>query len=174
VIHRHIVYPAGTPPERLPSAALADILDRGDLDAWRPIAAAIARDPLGPLAEKVMVLLDSFPMYGTSPLWRAWIDRCRARADSGAQAAPLLGLAALRRRFGLTQTDVAKRVGMSQSDLSKLERRTDVRLSTLQAYAEALGGRIAAVFTAGTGRIEVLPGSARVDRRAPRRRGAAR
>ena len=35
---------------------------------------------------------------------------------------------------------------MSQSDVSKLERRQDLRLSTLQAYARALGGRLQPVF----------------------------
>ena len=35
---------------------------------------------------------------------------------------------------------------MSQSDVSKLERRQDLRLSTLQAYARALGGRLKPVF----------------------------
>jgi hypothetical protein len=80
--HRHVAYPSGTPPERLPSAVIVDILDRGDLDSWQPIAAAIARDPLGALAERVLRLVDAYPMYGTSRLWRAWIEWRRARAES--------------------------------------------------------------------------------------------
>ncbi len=158
MIHRHLAYPEGTPPERLPSAALVDILDRGDLDDWRPIAAAIARDPSGPLAQRVMRLVDAYPMYGTSALWRAWIDRRRARGDPEPRAEQAIGLAALRRRFRLTQTALARRMGMSQSDLSKLERRPDIRLSTLRAYARALGGRVAPVFESGTERIELVFG----------------
>ena len=47
---------------------------------------------------------------------------------------------------------------MSQSDLSKLERRRDVRLSTLRAYAKALGGRIETVFATDGERLEVQVG----------------
>ena len=57
-------------------------------------------------------------------------------------------LASLRRQRGLTQAQVAVRLGMSQSDVSKLERRQDLRLSTLQAYARTLGGRLQPVFVA--------------------------
>lgn len=53
-----------------------------------------------------------------------------------------MGLAALRRRAGLTQVELAERMGITQSDLSKLERRHDIRLSTLDAYARAVGGKL--------------------------------
>ena len=145
VIHRHLEVPEGTPPEAQPLARIVDLLQRGDLDDWRPIARAIRRDPAGQLAERVLRLLAAYPTYGTSPLWRAWIDRCRSRLEI--DALPVIGgLAALRRRHGLTQVELAGRMGISQSDLSKLERRRDVRLSTLHAYAEALEGRISIVF----------------------------
>ena len=95
-------------------------------------------------------LIAAYPTYGTSPLWRAWIDRCRSRLEI--DALPVIGgLAALRRRHGLTQVELAGRMGVSQSDLSKLERRRDVRLSTLRAYAEALEGRISIVFQSNAG-----------------------
>ena len=157
--HRHLEYPSGSPVEDLPAAVIADILQRGDLAHWRPIAAAVARDPDGPFARRVMRLLDAYPSYGTSPLWRAWIDRRRA-CGSG----ELVPLATLRRRLGLTQEELAARIGMSQSDLSKLERRRDVRVSTLRSYVEALGGRLR--LLAGTTEIRI--GAAR----ATRRRGA--
>jgi len=48
--------------------------------------------PTGCVAERIADLVDRYPMYGTSPLWRAFLDRCR--------------------------------------------------LSTLQAYVHALGGRV--------------------------------
>ena len=156
--HRHLTYPRATPVERLPSAAIVDILERGDLDDWRPIAAAIRAQPNGPLAERVLDILDAYPMYGTSPLWRAWIDRCRIRAEGDRTNEAPIGLAALRRARGLTQTEAAARLRMSQSDLSKLERRRDVRLSTLRAYAKALGGEIEPVFTSAEGRIVVQVG----------------
>jgi len=68
---------------------------------------------------------------------------------------PVDGLAALRRGLGLTQVELAGRVGMSQSDLSKLERRRDVHLSTLRAYAAALGGRARFVFELDGKQVEI-------------------
>ena len=148
--HRHLDVVSGTPPEAQPLAAIVDILQRGDLEEWRPIAQAIRRDPMGEFAGKVLHLLDAYPMYGTSSLWRSWIDRCRARAE-GAAPSKEVAPAALRRRLGMTQVEVAGRMGISQSDLSKLERRRDLRLSTLRSYAQALGGRIRVLFVAGDG-----------------------
>jgi len=139
VKHRHLTYAKDTPPERLPSAAIVDILQRGDLDDWRPIAKRVAAEPHGELAERVLHLLAAYPAYGTSTLWRTWIDRCRARHEGAPWARPSVDLAALRKQKGLTQAELAERIGMSQSDLSKLERRSDVKVSTLRAYAAALG-----------------------------------
>jgi hypothetical protein len=41
---------------------------------------------------------------------------------------------------------------MSQGDLSRLERRNDHLLSTLERYAEALGGRLDVALVRGTRR----------------------
>lgn len=139
MIHRHLAHTVDTPAELLPSAALVDILERGDLDDWRPIAAAIAAEPRGPLAARLLRLLAAYPLYGTSSLWRTWIDRCQARHEGMLRGRVATDLATLRRRKGLTQVELARRMGMSQSDLSKFERRNDVRLSTLRAYIAALG-----------------------------------
>lgn len=156
MIHRHLRVRPGTPPDELPQAALVGLLERGDLGDWRPVAAAIRRDPHGRLAADVLRLVDEHPMYGTSPLWRSWIDRCRARAEGAERPRPIAGLAALRRERGLTQRELAGRVGVSQSDLSKIERRRDVRLSTLRTYLEALGGTLRIRFEAPDERVEVL------------------
>jgi DNA-binding Xre family transcriptional regulator len=53
----------------------------------------------------------------------------------------LLGeLVSQRRSLGLSQTEVAARMGTSQSAVARLEAVAgDVRLSTLERYAEALG-----------------------------------
>lgn len=144
--HRYLEIQPGVTVEDLPSAAIVDILERGDLADWKPIAETIARNPKGEVAERVMRLIDAYPMFGTSALWRAWIDRSRARAEGALQPPPAADLPMLRRSMGLTQVELARRVGISQSDLSKLERRRDVRISTLRAYLAALGGRLRLVF----------------------------
>lgn len=49
-------------------------------------------------------------------------------------------LVAVRRAHGLTQTEIAARMGTSQSAVARLEGGDlDVRLSTLERYAAALG-----------------------------------
>jgi predicted transcriptional regulator len=52
-------------------------------------------------------------------------------------------LAAGRRSLGLSQTEVAARMGTSQSAVARLESGDlDVRLSTLERYAAALGAEL--------------------------------
>jgi transcriptional regulator with XRE-family HTH domain len=52
-------------------------------------------------------------------------------------------LAAQRQAAGLSQTEVAARMGTSQSAVARLESgTTDVRASTLERYAAAVGGEI--------------------------------
>jgi transcriptional regulator with XRE-family HTH domain len=65
-------------------------------------------------------------------------------ADMALDRAELVArLVAVRRQQGLSQTDVAARMGTSQSAVARLERGdADVRLSTLERYAEALDHRL--------------------------------
>jgi transcriptional regulator with XRE-family HTH domain len=54
----------------------------------------------------------------------------------------------LRRARQLTQQNLAKILHVSQSEISKIESRTDLYVSTLASYVEAMGGKleIRAVF----------------------------
>jgi transcriptional regulator with XRE-family HTH domain len=53
------------------------------------------------------------------------------------------GLVERRQAAGLSQTEVAARMGTSQSAVARLESgATDVRASTLERYAAAVGGEI--------------------------------
>lgn len=151
--HRHLDYPVGTAPDELASAAIVDILDRGDLRDWLPLIRALAQEPAGPLAGRVAALVDAYPMYGTSSLWRAWTDRCRLRAEATSTAT----LSELRRRVGLTQAEVAARMGISQSDVSKVERRTDLKVSTLRQYLAALGCPLHLVSRVDGTQIDLSP-----------------
>ena len=57
----------------------------------------------------------------------------------------------LRQAFALTQRDMAKMLEVNQPAVSKLEQRTDVYISSLRSYIEAVGGKlkIVAEFPAG-------------------------
>jgi len=151
MIHRHLTYSPDTPVEALGDAALDDLLDRGDLTDWRPLTRAIAADPFGALAERVLRLCAANRRYGTSPLWRAWIARRRTLAE--APRAPEVTLAGLRRQRRLSQAALAARIGMAQSDLSKAERRADWRLSTLHLIAAGLGLRVQVVAVDEAGHV---------------------
>jgi transcriptional regulator with XRE-family HTH domain len=62
-------------------------------------------------------------------------------------------LTAQRRSAGLSQTEVAARMGTSQSAVARLEAGdADVRVSTLERYAAAIGSQVA--WQARPGRIQ--------------------
>ncbi|MFN0107156.1 MAG: XRE family transcriptional regulator [Bryobacteraceae bacterium] len=78
-----------------------------------------------------------------------------ARAASEAESRRLrreeMTLHELRRARELTQTKLAEELQIGQGDVSKLERRTDMYVSTLASYLEAVGAHleIRAVFPDG-------------------------
>jgi transcriptional regulator with XRE-family HTH domain len=47
-----------------------------------------------------------------------------------------------RERLGVSQQTVARRLGVSQPNISRIEGEKDVRLSTVERYVRALGGRL--------------------------------
>lgn len=62
-----------------------------------------------------------------------------------------MSLFQLRKARELTQTKLAEELHMGQGDVSKLERRTDMYVSTLASYLQAVGAEleIRAVFPDG-------------------------
>lgn len=81
-----------------------------------------------------------------------------SRARAGKRANEMLAempLCAVRHAREMSQQFVAEVLGVHQASISKLERRTDIRISTLRSFIEAMGGRleIRAVFPDGDERI---------------------
>lgn len=70
----------------------------------------------------------------------------RRREKIAARTAALIAeeksLSDLRRARSLTQKDLAKKLGVGQESISKLECRSDLMLSTLRNYVEAMGGKL--------------------------------
>lgn len=86
---------------------------------------------------------------GSLPVMPGFREMALRRADEQAtQMAKDRGrlvreLAGQRQAAGLSQTEVAARMGTSQSAVARLESGTaDVRASTLERYAAAVGGQI--------------------------------
>jgi DNA-directed RNA polymerase specialized sigma subunit len=53
-----------------------------------------------------------------------------------------MSLRDLRRARERTQARVAKELGINQENVSRLEKRTDLLISTLSSYVEAMGGEL--------------------------------
>ncbi|MBK4999598.1 XRE family transcriptional regulator [Pseudomonas sp. S31] len=51
-------------------------------------------------------------------------------------------LQALRKQLELTQEGMAQRLDIRQANISKVEKRTDMLISTLRGYVEAMGGTL--------------------------------
>lgn len=83
------------------------------------------------------------------------LDRIRKRLSPGrrkkiaARAAALIAeertLQELRRAHKLTQKRLAEVLGIGQDSVSRLEQRSDLLISTLRGYVEAMGGRLSLV-----------------------------
>lgn len=98
---------------------------------------------------KFQALLDEMPA--------ARRKRIAKRVERALAAMPL---DEVRRARQMTQVALAQALGVNQGEVSKIEHRTDIYLSTLAGYVEALGGRleIRAVFPDREMRISQFEG----------------
>jgi len=69
--HRHLTHEAFT------LAAIEDILARGSLPDWVPLARAIEADPHGEVAEKTLRICATRDIYGASKLFGRVIQAAR-------------------------------------------------------------------------------------------------
>jgi transcriptional regulator with XRE-family HTH domain len=75
-------------------------------------------------------------------------------AANRTKRAALLG--EIRRARQMTQETLAEALSMSQSEVSKVEHRTDVYVSTLRRYIEAMGGELEIVARFPNGDVEII------------------
>lgn len=68
--------------------------------------------------------------------------RERIDAEAALEAAEIKTLRDMRKAFRLSQEDMAKALDMEQESISRIERRTDLLLSTMRKYVEAMGGNL--------------------------------
>ncbi|HVC46112.1 MAG TPA: XRE family transcriptional regulator [Terracidiphilus sp.] len=90
--------------------------------------------------------------------------RVRARVEQEMERLPL---AELRKARSMTQARLSDVLHVNQGAISKIEQRSDMYLSTLRSYVEAMGGSldIRAVFPEGEIVIERLTDVKRISRR---------
>ena len=75
-------------------------------------------------------------------------ERQQKIANRVRQSLASMSLDEIRKARQMTQSKLALALGVNQGEVSKIEHRTDIYLSTLTGYLEALGGKleIRAVF----------------------------
>ena len=110
-----------------------------------PVLDGLAADPAADLAIGPAAGLEA--QLPVMPGFRQMAVRRRADEQAARMAQDrgrlVRQLAEQRQAFGLSQTEVAARMGTSQSAVARLESGTgDVRASTLERYAAAVGGQI--------------------------------
>lgn len=76
------------------------------------------------------------------------VERQRRIAGRVRESLAAMPLDEVRKARQMTQAKLAEALGVNQGEISKIEHRTDIYLSTLAGYVEALGGKleIRAVF----------------------------
>ena len=73
-------------------------------------------------------------------------EESRARIRSLAEEMRAeINLRELRRLRKLTQTRLSKKLKIGQEGVSRIEKRTDLYLSTLRSYVEAVGGKLSLI-----------------------------
>ena len=80
--------------------------------------------------------VDDF-MQGFTPA-----EQAQVKARGKALIAEEMTLRRLRQAHDLTQERMAELLGVKQENVSRTERRTDLLLSTMASYVEAMGGRL--------------------------------
>ncbi|RLA42627.1 MAG: transcriptional regulator [Gammaproteobacteria bacterium] len=81
-----------------------------------------------------------------------------------------MALRELRKAHHRTQTSMAKQLGISQDGVSRLEKRSDLLLSTLRNYVEAMGGHLSLVAEFPDQPPVTLTGFSDIDDEHPARR----
>ena len=80
-------------------------------------------------------------------IMKKWSPARRAKVEARAKAlaAEYRTLQDLRKAHELTQERMAKLLGIKQENVSRLEKRSDLLISTLRGYIEAMGGKLSLV-----------------------------
>jgi transcriptional regulator with XRE-family HTH domain len=94
------------------------------------------------------------------------------RAKVSARANELIGeemaLQHVRKALDLTQEQMAKLLGIGQDSVSRIESRSDMLISTLQSYIEAMGGSLKVIAEFPDGRVSLSGLGAEQTRRGKR------
>ena len=93
----------------------------------------------------------------------------RQKVEERAKAliAEEMSLRDLRKARKQTQVSVAQQLGINQENVSRIEKRSDLLLSTLSGYVEAMGGKLSLVVEFPDRPPIALTGIATLDKEVP-------
>ncbi len=99
--------------------------------------------------------------------------RKKIEARAAELIAEEMSLQDLRKALTLTQARIAETLGIGQDSVSRLEKRSDLLLSTLRSYIEAMGGSLSLIAEFPNREPVNLSGLAAMETKSttPRRRG---
>ncbi len=69
-------------------------------------------------------------------------DRKEIEARAARRIAEYRNLQEVRKAAGLTQSKISRELDVPQSNISRMEKSSDMLLSTLRGYIEAMGGKL--------------------------------
>jgi len=106
-----------------------------DTQLYDTFDAEFAALPEGGVQEMPTALHDKMKSVGSK-------RRKKIEARAAELVAEEMALRELRKAHHRTQASMAKQLGISQDGVSRLEKRSDLLLSTLRNYVEAMGGNL--------------------------------
>ena len=101
-----------------PTEGVMAALERGDINDWSQLAAAVRAEPWGPVARRIENALGVTRPYGVAPLFDEVIARARGAAEDQERLEVARRVAALLDKSGLSRADFAEAAGTSTSRLS--------------------------------------------------------
>ena len=143
VSYRNVDIDDAAPLGTWPSEAIEILVDRGDLSDWRRLAAALAQDPWGSLAQVVEEIIALDCHYGVDRILAEVLQRERVRRTLVGRRRYADHLRALRRSAGLSMRELAAAAGTSAARISDYENaRVAPTTDVLARLEEVLGRRM--------------------------------
>jgi DNA-binding transcriptional regulator YiaG len=118
LVFRNVDASPDEPVEGWPLEATQTALERGSLEHWRRLAAAIRAQPWGPVARNIEEVLSYSRPYGVAKTMERVIERARRDREAAERAAVAAEVQRLIKDSGLSRREFASRLGTSTSRLS--------------------------------------------------------
>ncbi len=138
---RNVDVDDAAPLDSWPSEAIEILVDRGSLSDWRRLAAALALDPWGPLAQVVEEIIALDCHYGVDRILAEVLQRERERRTLVGRRRYAAHLRALRRSAGLSMRELAAAAGTSAARISDYENARIAPTTDVLARLEDVLGR---------------------------------